>query len=156
MEYAKQLWNKVTVAPWKKRGDADIDLDDESKLRVMACCLGPRKPAITFVILDSFGELVDVLHVGSIGNRSQGVTVKQKKKNDQQRQQVLKFMTDQQPHVVCLGASSYSCKNFKYDIYEVSLLCLICGYTNTFLVTLELVLCFFQNYTATPAQKSLS
>jgi transcription elongation factor SPT6 len=73
MEYGKQLWNKVTVAPWKKK-DADIDLDDESELRVMACCSGPRKPSITFVMLDSSGELVDVLHVGSVSNMSQGVT----------------------------------------------------------------------------------
>jgi transcription elongation factor SPT6 len=68
------LWNKVTVAPWKKKKDADIDLDDKSELRVMACCSGPGKPSITFVLLDSSGELVDVLHVGSISNRSQGVT----------------------------------------------------------------------------------
>lgn len=121
MEYGKQLWNKVTVAPWKKKDadkkDADIDLDDESELRVMACCWGPGKPATTFVMLDSSGELVDVLYAGSISNRSQGVAENQRKKNDQQR--VLKFMTDHQPHVVCVGASNYNCRQLKDDLYEV-------------------------------------
>ncbi|XP_008649818.1 transcription elongation factor SPT6 homolog isoform X2 [Zea mays] len=121
MEYGKQLWNKVTVAPWKKKDadkkDADIDLDDESELRVMACCWGPGKPATTFVMLDSSGELVDVLYAGSISNRSQGVAEQQRKKNDQQR--VLKFMTDHQPHVVCVGASNYNCRQLKDDLYEV-------------------------------------
>ncbi|XP_039837734.1 transcription elongation factor SPT6 homolog isoform X2 [Panicum virgatum] len=121
MEYGKQLWNKVTVAPWKKKDadkrDSDIDLDDESELRVMACCWGPGKPATTFVMLDSSGELVDVLYAGSISNRSQGIAETQRKKNDQQR--VLKFMTDHQPHVVCVGASNYNCRQLKDDIYEV-------------------------------------
>ncbi|KAG2618420.1 transcription elongation factor SPT6 homolog isoform X3 [Panicum virgatum] len=121
MEYGKQLWNKVTVAPWKKKDadkkDTDIDLDDESELRVMACCWGPGKPATTFVMLDSSGELVDVLYAGSISNRSQGVAETQRKKNDQQR--VLKFMTDHQPNVVCVGASNYNCRQLKDDIYEV-------------------------------------
>ncbi|KAF8715916.1 hypothetical protein HU200_026878 [Digitaria exilis] len=121
MEYGKRLWNKVTVAPWKKKDsdkkDADIDLDDESELRVMACCWGPGKPATTFVMLDSSGELVDVLYAGSISNRSQGVAEQQRKKNDQQR--VLKFMTDHQPSVVCVGASNYNCRQLKDDIYEV-------------------------------------
>ncbi|KAG0518636.1 hypothetical protein BDA96_09G193000 [Sorghum bicolor] len=121
MEYGKQLWKNVTVAPWKKKDadkkDADIDLDDESELRVMACCWGPGKPATTFVMLDSSGELVDVLYAGSISNRSQGVAEQQRKKNDQQR--VLKFMTDHQPHVVCVGASNYNCRQLKDDIYEV-------------------------------------
>ncbi|CAN6354813.1 unnamed protein product [Urochloa humidicola] len=121
MEYGKQLWNKVTVAPWKKKDadkkDADIDLDDESELRVMACCWGPGKPATTFVMLDSSGELVDVLYAGSISNRSQGVAEQQRKRNDQQR--VLKFMTDHQPHVVCVGASNNNCRQLKDDIYEV-------------------------------------
>jgi len=130
MEYGKQLWNKVTVAPWKKEEDADIDLDGESELRVMACCLGPGKPSITFVMLDSSGELVDVIHVGSISNRSQGVTEEQKKKNGQQRQQLLKFMTDHQPHVVCVGASNYNCRQLKDDIYEVCF-CLIYWCVNT-------------------------
>ncbi|KQK05622.1 transcription elongation factor SPT6-like isoform X2 [Brachypodium distachyon] len=121
MEYGKQLWDKVSVAPWKKKDadkkDADIDMDDESELRVMACCWGPGKPATTFVMLDSSGELVDVLYAGSISIRSQGVSEQQRKKNDQQR--VLKFMTDHSPHVVCVGASNLNCRQLKDDIYEV-------------------------------------
>ncbi|KAM3411347.1 hypothetical protein ACQJBY_003159 [Aegilops geniculata] len=121
MEYGKQFWDKVSVAPWKKKDadkkDADIDLDDESELRVMACCWGPGKPATTFVMLDSSGELVDVLYAGSISLRSQGVAEQQRKRNDQQR--VLKFMTDHSPHVVCVGASNLNCRQLKDDIYEV-------------------------------------
>ncbi|KAM0824171.1 hypothetical protein ACQ4PT_070373 [Festuca glaucescens] len=121
MEYGQQFWNKVSVAPWKKKdsdkNDADLDLDDESELRVMACCWGPGKPATTFVMLDSSGELVDVLYAGSLSIRSQGVAELQRKKNDQQR--VLKFMTDHSPHVVCVGASNLNCRQLKDDIYEV-------------------------------------
>jgi transcription elongation factor SPT6 len=121
VEYGQQLFNKITAAPWKKKDadnkDEDIDLDDESELRVMACCWGPGKPATTFVMLDSSGELVDVLYAGSISNRSQGVAEQQRKKNDQQR--LLKFMMDHQPHVVCVGASNYNCRQLKDDIYEV-------------------------------------
>ena len=73
-----------------------------------------------------------VIHVGSVSNRSQGVTEEQKKKNGQQRQQLLKFMTDHQPHVVCVGASNYNCRQLKDDIYEV-LFCLICGYIYKFI-----------------------
>ncbi|CAM0954847.1 unnamed protein product [Alopecurus aequalis] len=121
MEYGQEFWNKVSVAPWKKKDsgkkDADLDLDDESELRVMACCWGPGKPATTFVMLDSSGELVDVLYAGSLSIRSQGVAEQQRKKNDQQR--VFKFMTDHSPHVVCVGASNLNCRQLKDDIYEV-------------------------------------
>ena len=121
MEYGQKLWDKVSVAPWKKKNsdkkDADLDLDDESELRVMACCWGPGKPATTFVMLDSSGELVDVLYAGSLSIRSQGVAEQQRKKNDQQR--VLKFMTDHSPHVACVGASNLNCRQLKDDIYEV-------------------------------------
>ncbi|XP_010922250.1 transcription elongation factor SPT6-like [Elaeis guineensis] len=116
MEYGKQLWNKVSVAPFKRK-DADNDSEDESELRVMACCWGPGKPATTFVMLDSAGEMVDVLYAGSISSRSQAVAEQQRKKNDQQR--VLKFMTDHQPHAVCVGAANLSCRQLKDDIYEV-------------------------------------
>uniref|UniRef100_A0A0D9WI56 Uncharacterized protein n=1 Tax=Leersia perrieri TaxID=77586 RepID=A0A0D9WI56_9ORYZ len=122
MEYGKQLWNKVSVAPWKMKGTYQKDSD----IRVMACCWGPGKPATTFVMLDSSGELVDDLYAGSISVRSQGVAEQQLKKNDQQR--VLKFMTDHLPHVVCIGASNYNCRQLKDDIYEIIFLqaCSLC------------------------------
>ncbi|CAL9765594.1 unnamed protein product [Musa acuminata subsp. burmannicoides] len=116
MEYGKQLWTKVSIAPFKRK-DADIDSDDESESRVMACCWGPGKPATTIVMLDSAGEMVDVLYAGSISVRSQAVAEQQRKKNDHQR--VLKFMTDHQPHAVCVGAANMACRQLKDDIYEV-------------------------------------
>ncbi|XP_072996636.1 transcription elongation factor SPT6-like [Typha latifolia] len=116
MDYGKQLWSKVSIAPFKRK-DSYNDSEDEPELRVMACCWGPGKPATTFVMLDSAGEMVDVLYAGSISVRSQGVAEQQRKKNDQQR--VLKFMTDHQPHAVCVGAANLSCRQLKDDIYEV-------------------------------------
>ena len=91
----------------------------ESELRIMACFRDPGKPTTIFVT---------GLYVGSISNRSQGVAEQQRKKNDQQR--VLKFMTDHQPHVVCVGASNYNCRQLKDDIYEV-FFCLIYWCVNT-------------------------
>ncbi|OMP03733.1 hypothetical protein COLO4_10242 [Corchorus olitorius] len=114
MEYGKVLWSKVSVGPYQKK-ENDIS-DEEAAPRVMACCWGPGNPATTFVMLDSSGEVLDVLYTGSLTLRSQNVNDQQRKKNDQQR--VLKFMTDHQPHVVVLGAVNLSCTRLKDDIYE--------------------------------------
>lgn len=117
--YGKQLWNKVSVAPLKNK---DAENENESGIRVMVCCWGLGKPPTTFVMLDSAGEVVDVLYAGSICIRSQGVAEQQRKKNDQQR--LLKFIADHQPHVVCVGASNMSCRQLKDDIDEVVMICL--------------------------------
>ncbi|XP_024967791.1 transcription elongation factor SPT6 homolog isoform X2 [Cynara cardunculus var. scolymus] len=118
MEYGRLLWGKVSVAPYQKK-DHDVNSSDdyEAAPRVMACCWGPGKPATTFVMLDSYGEVLDVLYAGSLSIRGQSVADQQRKKNDQQR--VVKFMTDHQPHVVVLGAVNLSCARLKEDIYEI-------------------------------------
>ncbi|CAJ1916922.1 unnamed protein product, partial [Sphenostylis stenocarpa] len=116
IEYGKALWNKVSVGPYQQK-ENDLGSDDEAAPRVMACCWGPGKPQTTFVMLDSSGEVLDVLYTGSLTFRSQNVNDQQRKKNDQER--VLKFMTDHQPHVVVLGAVNLSCTRLKDDIYEV-------------------------------------
>ncbi|WRX12165.1 Spt6 acidic [Theobroma cacao] len=116
LEFGKVLWNKVSVGPYQRK-ENDINSDEEAAPRVMACCWGPGKPATTFVMLDSSGEVLDVLYTGSLTLRSQNVNDQQRKKNDQQR--VLKFMTDHQPHVVVLGAVNLSCTRLKDDIYEI-------------------------------------
>ncbi|KAL1352205.1 hypothetical protein HN51_016203 [Arachis hypogaea] len=116
MEYGKALWSKVSVGPYQQK-ENDLSSDEEAAPRVMACCWGPGKPQTTFVMLDSSGEVLDVLYTGSLTFRSQNVNDQQRKKNDQER--VLKFMTDHQPHVVVLGAVNLSCTRLKEDIYEV-------------------------------------
>lgn len=117
MDYGMRLWNKVSVAPYQRK-ESDISSDDEAAPRVMACCWGFGVPATTFVMLDSFGEVIDILEAGSISLRSQNVTDQQRKKHDQQK--LLKFMTEHQPQVVVLGAVNLSCTRLKDDIYEVS------------------------------------
>ena len=57
--------------------------------------LGSWKPATTFVMLDSFGEVVDRLDAGYLRIRSQNINDQQRKRNDQQH--IVKFMTDCQP-----------------------------------------------------------
>ncbi|CAI0381300.1 unnamed protein product [Linum tenue] len=115
-EYGQGLWNKVSVGPYQRK-ESDPSSDDDAAPRVMACCWGPGKPATTFVMLDSSGEVLDVLSTGSLTLRSQNVDDVQRKKNDQQR--VLRFMMDHQPHVVILGAVNLSCTRLKEDIYEI-------------------------------------
>ncbi|KAG2242872.1 hypothetical protein Bca52824_095280 [Brassica carinata] len=115
-EYGQALWNKVSAGPYQKK-EMDISSDEEAAPRVMACCWGPGKPPNTFVMLDSSGEVLDVLYAGSLTLRSQNVNDQQRKKNDQDR--VLKFMMDHQPHVVALGAVNLACTRLKDDIYEV-------------------------------------
>ncbi|XP_020528358.1 transcription elongation factor SPT6-like [Amborella trichopoda] len=125
LEYGKQIWNKVSVGPYKRQADdtqhkevdADVGFDDEPAPKVMACCWGPGKPPTTFVMLDSSGEVLDVLYAPSLSVRSQSAALQQRKKLDQQR--VLKFMTEYQPHVVVLGAVNFSCTRLRDDIFEV-------------------------------------
>ncbi|CAL1390765.1 unnamed protein product [Linum trigynum] len=114
-EYGQGLWNKVSVGPYQRK-ESDPS-DDDAAPRVMACCWGPGKPATTFVMLDSSGEVLDVLSTGSLTLHSQNADDVQRKKNDQQR--VLRFMMDHQPHVVILGAVNLSCTRLKEDMYEI-------------------------------------
>ncbi|CAN8238192.1 unnamed protein product [Cochlearia groenlandica] len=115
-EYGQALWNKVSAGPYQKK-EVDINADEEAAPRVMACCWGPGKPPNTFVMLDSSGEVLDVLYAGSLTLRSQNVNDMQRKKSDQDR--VLKFMMDHQPHIVALGGVNLNCTRLKDDIYEV-------------------------------------
>lgn len=48
MKYAKEVWNRVSVAPYLKN-----ESDTAQKNGVMACCGGNGKPGTTFVVLDS-------------------------------------------------------------------------------------------------------
>ncbi|XP_076912331.1 transcription elongation factor SPT6 homolog [Bidens hawaiensis] len=118
MGYGGRLWDKVSVAPYQKK-DHDVNSSDDYDVapRVMACCWGPGKPTTTFVMLDSYGEVIDVLYAGSLSLRGQNANDQQRKKNDQQR--VVKFMTDHQPHVAVLGAVNLSCLKLKEDIFEI-------------------------------------
>ncbi|GKV29000.1 hypothetical protein SLEP1_g37984 [Rubroshorea leprosula] len=116
LEFGKALWSKVSVGPYQRK-ENDINSDEEAAPRVLACCWGPGNPATTFVMLDSSGEVLDVLYTASLILRSQNVNDQQRKKNDQQR--VLKFINDHQPHVVVLGAVNLSCTKLKDDIYEI-------------------------------------
>lgn len=116
MEYGKQFWNRVSVAPYHCKENVVAQKKGIAP-RVMACCWGPGKPATTFVMLDSSGEMLDVLHAGSLTQRSQNVNHQQRRKNDQQR--VLKFMKNYRPHVIVLGAANVACTRLKDDIKEV-------------------------------------
>ncbi|KAI4332888.1 hypothetical protein L6164_017762 [Bauhinia variegata] len=116
MEYGKQLWNRVSVAPYGYKNNVTSP-EKGSAPRVMACCWGPGKPTTTFVILNSKGQLVDVLQAGSLTIRSQNMIDQQRRKHDQQR--VLKFLMNHQPHVVVIGAASASCTRLRDDINEI-------------------------------------
>ncbi|KAL1212232.1 Transcription elongation factor SPT6-like [Cardamine amara subsp. amara] len=114
-EYRQVLWNKVSSGPYRKEINS---LDhEEASPRVLVCCWGPGNPETTFVILDSSGELLDVLYAGSIALRSRDVNDQKRKKKDQDR--LLKFIRDYRPDVVALGAVNLSCLRLKDEIYEV-------------------------------------
>ncbi|KAJ4826591.1 Transcription elongation factor spt6 [Turnera subulata] len=115
-EYGKVLWDKVSVGPYQRK-ETDTSIDNHSAPRVMACCWGPGKPATTFVMLDSSGQVLDVLYTGSLTSRTQNVKYQEQKREDEQR--VLKFMMVHRPHVVVLGAANLSCSRLKDDIYEI-------------------------------------
>ncbi|RVW76557.1 Transcription elongation factor SPT6-like [Vitis vinifera] len=116
-EYGKQLWNRASVAPYQHK-EKDDELDEETAPKVMACCWDPGNPATTFVMLDSLGEVMDVLHASSLIIWSRNNQKQQKqKKIDQER--VREFMTEHQPHVVVLGAVNLACRRLKEEIYEI-------------------------------------
>ncbi|XP_058740461.1 transcription elongation factor SPT6 homolog isoform X1 [Vicia villosa] len=116
MEYGKALWNKVSVGPYQQN-ENDLSPDDEAAPRVMACSWDLGKPQTTFVMLDSSGEVQDVLYTESLTLTSQVVNDQQRKKNDEKR--LSKFITDHQPHVVVLGAANWPCTRLREVIYEV-------------------------------------
>ncbi|GLT74544.1 hypothetical protein SLA2020_463320 [Shorea laevis] len=116
MEYGKQLWKRVSVGPYLDKENI-ANLEKGIPARVMACCRGPGNPATTFVMLDSSGELLDVLDVDSLHLRSQNVYALQRKKSDKLR--VLKFIVNHQPHVIVIGAANVSCVELKDTIKEI-------------------------------------
>ncbi|KAJ1428324.1 YqgF/RNase H-like domain superfamily [Sesbania bispinosa] len=111
MKYGMQLWNRVSVAPYQNNNNVTAQ-----ERGVMACCWGNGKPGTTFVMLDSRGELVDVMHAESLTLRSKNIIDQQRRKNDQKR--VLKFLTINQPHVIVIGAANASCIRLREDINE--------------------------------------
>ncbi|XP_065867343.1 transcription elongation factor SPT6 homolog isoform X2 [Euphorbia lathyris] len=115
-EYRKQLWKRASVAPYQQNENPS-DQEKVAAPRIMACCWGPGKPPITFVMLGPSGQLVDVLETGSLGLRSQNVIDQQRKKYDQQR--VLKFISNHKPSVIVLGALNISCTWLKDDMDEL-------------------------------------
>ncbi|PQP93583.1 transcription elongation factor SPT6-like [Prunus yedoensis var. nudiflora] len=106
----------ISVGPYHRK-ENDSSSDGEAAPRVMACCWGPGKPATTFVMLDSSGEVVDILYAGSLTSHSHDVNDQKLKKNDEER--VLKFMIDHQPLVAILGCVNMSCTRLKEAIHEI-------------------------------------
>ncbi|XP_023644551.1 transcription elongation factor SPT6-like [Capsella rubella] len=115
-EYGHNLWNKVSEAPYTKH-NPEFSTNEEAAPRVLACCWGPGNPATTFVMLDSFGELLDVLYADSISLPPKNADSRQCIKKDKDR--LLKFMEDHKPGVVALGAANLSCARLKDNIFEV-------------------------------------
>jgi len=114
-----KLWKKVSMAPYvpPKVVDTEDRIDSVVVPRVLACCWGPGNPATTFVMLDSAGEVMNVLYTGYLNIRAASPEQQQRKNNDQDR--LLQFMRDYQPHVVVLGAANLQCRHLQKDIFEV-------------------------------------
>ena len=72
MECGKQLWNRVSVAPYRQN-EHDVGLDEETTPRIMACCWAHGNPATAFVMLNSSGELLDWMYAGSLSLHSKNV-----------------------------------------------------------------------------------
>ncbi|KAL2645408.1 hypothetical protein R1flu_012995 [Riccia fluitans] len=112
-----ELWKKVSVSPYSKNDDDQLDYD-EMPPRVLACCWGNGTPATTFVMLDPAGEIVNILHTGYLTMRGGNPDQQLRKKQDQAK--LLQFVKDSQPHVVVLGAANLSCRHLMSDIHEVT------------------------------------
>ncbi|KAJ7556307.1 hypothetical protein O6H91_05G078100 [Diphasiastrum complanatum] len=112
------LWKLVSAAPYSNPLE-NLEFDGPKKEghRVMACCWGPGKPATTFVMLDSSGNLTDILHTGYLSFLASSPEQQQRKQKDQQ--QLLQFLQSNHPDVIVLGAANLSCRHLKADIDEV-------------------------------------
>ncbi|PRQ46330.1 putative ribonuclease H-like domain, transcription elongation factor Spt6, Tex-like protein [Rosa chinensis] len=117
MQCGKALWNRVSMAPPYKRNQT-------APPRVMACCWGPGDPATTLVMLDSCGELLDVLCIGTISWENLTWTVpffdkptRLRMENDDKR--ILQFVNDHEPDLAIIGATNMSCDMLKLQLLGI-------------------------------------
>ncbi|KAL6223871.1 hypothetical protein ACLB2K_002728 [Fragaria x ananassa] len=116
MQCGKALWNRVSKAPPYKRKQT-------APPRVLACCWGPGDPATTLVMLDSCGELLDVLCIGTL--RWENLTwtpffdepTSMLMKHDDQR--ILKFMNDHQSDIAIIGATNVFCSLLREQLLGI-------------------------------------
>ncbi|KAL6221642.1 hypothetical protein ACLB2K_005038 [Fragaria x ananassa] len=112
MEYGNVLWNKVSMTPAYQHKKDKIKSDEASAAStVMACCWGEAET--TLVMLDSYGELLDVLCISPFSWESYytgdgNYTVDRLGTYDEKKR-VWKFVADHQPSVVVIGAVKMSC-----------------------------------------------
>eukprot|EP00252_Welwitschia_mirabilis_P017917 TRINITY_DN3996_c1_g1_i1.p1 TRINITY_DN3996_c1_g1~~TRINITY_DN3996_c1_g1_i1.p1 ORF type:complete len:1701 (+),score=496.98 TRINITY_DN3996_c1_g1_i1:372-5474(+) len=130
-EFGEGLWKKASVAPYKpsnkKENNNEEESEEDSEIRVMACCVGSHNDPTTFVMLDAYGEIVDVLFTMNFSTRSKERGMDKKKENaksamdkrkEREQERFLKFIGIHHPHVIVLGASSMQSKYMKDGIYE--------------------------------------
>eukprot|EP00250_Pteridium_aquilinum_P002122 c12328_g1_i1 orf=3-4373(-) len=118
------FWKRASVAPYLV---ADLSCDDHlsskatndaAEPRVLACCWGSRNPPTTFVMLDPFGELVDILQTGYL-NLYAGAPDQQLQRKTDDQERLQKFILLHKPDVVVVGATvNYACRYLKDTIAE--------------------------------------
>lgn len=161
MEYGNVLWNKVSMTPAYQHKKDKIKSDEASAApTVMACCWGEAET--TLVMLDSYGELLDVLCISPFSWESYytgdgNYTVDRLGTYDE-RKRVWKFVADHQPSVVVIGAVNMSCVLIRQYMLSVSVTTvimhviwlLVCGFEDTLLQLTCLLLlplfdsCYYQ------------
>ncbi|MCO5611339.1 hypothetical protein L7F22_065592 [Adiantum nelumboides] len=124
-ECSKSLWKRVSMAPYPSNDRLFPDASTRSKISnesegamVLACCWGTRQPPTTFVMLDTFGELVDTLQTGYLNvHPGSHIQQLQRKLDDQER--LKKFILLHKPNVVVVGAVvNIACRHLKDTIAE--------------------------------------
>eukprot|EP00850_Spirogloea_muscicola_P001600 SM000006S19365 [mRNA] locus=s6:355783:364919:- [translate_table: standard] len=115
-EERDRSWNRELDLERERERDAE-PLEEDLAMRVAACCWGPGNPATTFVMLNAAGDLVDMLHAGYLSMGGGGEEHQRRKDGDRER--LLTFLAENQPHVVALGGANLQSKRLKDDIYAI-------------------------------------
>ena len=126
---AENLWKFVIQGPFKPSIDENNYEEQESMVRVCACCWGQGgkgQPSTVLVMLDNFGELKDTIELKQFSGffeppasqdpffEPPDVLKDERKKEDAQR--IREFLMEHKPNVVVVGGAHMICRKLVEDL----------------------------------------
>jgi len=125
---SKDLWKYALQAPFRPpMNDGEYE-EDDSFVRVCACCWGPGgkgQPSTVLVMLDSLGELKAMIELKQFSgflepqedqDSYQETDVLQNEQRKEDAQQIREFLMEHKPHVVVVGGSSLACRQLVKEL----------------------------------------
>eukprot|EP00210_Caulerpa_lentillifera_P002715 g2595.t1 len=125
---SKDLWKHALQAPFKPPVNESDYEEEETPVRVCACCWGPGgkgHPSTVLVMLDSLGELKAMIELkqfsGFLSTQEdqdsyEPIDVLQDDHRKEDAQLIREFLMEHKPHVVVVGGSSLACRQLVKDL----------------------------------------